>query len=164
MNGRSKKNDAKYLEEVRKAYEIGLPHWSRYRRHFKTLIEDYLKLEITDIAWANLAKCRVPIDKGNVARKAEQRLTKLCQEEFAPLGRLVNRLRPVAVLLAVLKAGSNGNIVEWNTSEWNPLVYSWQGQSGHDRHNTDPEARRLTEWAQEMALQVKSRSSLLENS
>ncbi len=35
-------------------------------------------------------------------------------------------------------------------------VYSWQGQSGHDRHNTDPSERRMEEWAPEMAEEIRS--------
>lgn len=72
------------------------------------------------------------------------------------LSDLVDRIRPVAVLVAVLKAGSGGPIVSsWESPNASPLVFTWQGQSGHDRHNTDPQALRLSEWAPEMAAQVR---------
>lgn len=155
--GRSKNSDAAYLEEVRDAYEKGLPAWPRYQRHFRRLVQDHLGLSVPEIAWTNLAKCRVPIDRGAAQRQAEQRLTRLCQAEFAPLRNLVDAIRPTAVLVAVLHAGRNGDIVDWGAIGWKPLVYSWQGQSGHDRHNTDPSARRLEEWAPEMAEQIRLR-------
>jgi hypothetical protein len=69
---------------------------------------------------------------------------------------LVEAIRPVAVLVAVLRAGTDGDLVtRWSSPSCSPLVFSWQGQSGHDRHNTDPEARPLQQWAPEMARVVK---------
>jgi hypothetical protein len=119
-------------------------------------VEGYLGLSVTEIAWTNLAKCRVPIHADDGARSAQEHLTRLCQADFAPVGDLVDHIRPVAVLIAVLKAGSGGPIVSsWESPSASPLVFTWQGQSGHDRHNADPQARRLSEWAPEMAAQVR---------
>lgn len=154
--GRSPESDRAYLDSLRNTYEEALPSWSRWKRHFRTLVEDHLGLTVKEIAWTNLAKCRVPIHSGDRARRAEQHLTRLCQAEFAPVSDLVERIRPVAVLVAVLKAGSGGPIVSsWESPNASPLVFTWQGQSGHDRHNTDRQARKLSEWAPEMAAQVR---------
>lgn len=155
-DGRSLESDGAYLGTLRDAYEEALPSWPRWKRHFRTLVEDYLGLSVTEIAWTNLAKCRVPIHSGDSARRAQEHLTRLCQADFASVSDLVDRIRPVAVLVAVLKAGPGGPIVSsWESSNASPLVYAWQGQSGHDLHNTDPQARRLSEWAPEMAAQVR---------
>ena len=150
-SGRTATNDAHYLESVRTAYEAALPQWSRWRRHFRSLVEDYLKLDLTQIAWTNLAKCRVPTHRGSAARRAEAKVTRLCQREFAPMRVLVDRIRPQIVLTCVLRAGREGDIVSsWDGNLSSPLVYAWHGQSGQDRHNTDPSARRLREWAPRM--------------
>jgi hypothetical protein len=155
--GRSPATDAKYLEDLRRAHEDALPMWSRWKRHFRPLIEDCLGMDRTQIAWTNLAKCRVSLDRGPKQRAAEGKLTRLCQRAF-PMNELVEAIRPVAVLVAVLRAGPDGDIVtRWSSPSCSPLVFSWQGQSGHDRHNTDPEARPLREWAPEMAREISSR-------
>ena len=155
-DGRSTESDGAHLDKLRNAYEEALPSWPSWKRHFRTLVGDYLNLSVTEIAWTNLAKCRVPIHSGDSARRAEAQLTRLCQADFAPVSDLVDRIRPVAVLVAVLNAGSGGPIVSsWESPNVSPLVYTWQGQSGHDRHNTDPRARKLREWAPEMAAQVR---------
>ena len=65
QRGRSRDEDRTYLEAVRGAYEDALPHWSRWKRHFRSLVQDYLGISRTDIAWANLAKCRVAIHLGS---------------------------------------------------------------------------------------------------
>lgn len=155
-SGRSDESDSFYIESVRRAYEEGLPHWRRWRRHFRILVEKYLGLKISEIAWANLAKCRVPIDRGDAARRAEAKLTRICQVEFVPMSDLVDKIRPIAVLVSVLRAGRGGDIVtSWDGQHCSPRVYAWQGQSGHDRHNTHPEARPLHDWAPEMAADVR---------
>lgn len=89
--GRSPTSDAGYLESLRSSYQQALPTWSRWQRHYRTLVEDYLGLDI--------------------------RGSESCA----------------------------------------PLVFAWQGQSGHDRHNTAPGARRLAEWAPEAAAQIRAR-------
>ncbi len=156
--GRSPENDLQYLQSVRLFYEEALPGWRRWRRHFNTLVESYLKMSVSDIAYTNLAKWRVPIHRGQQARQAEARLTRLCQSDFIPIREIVDILRPVAVLVGVLGAGRNGDIVErWDGEHCSPLVYAWQGQSGHDRHNTAKGARPLREWAPDMAQEVRSR-------
>ena len=149
--------DEEYLEVVRRNYEEALPQWGRWRRHFRELIERHLHMDLTQIAWANLAKCRVSIDLGSKQRKAEGCLQRLCQGTF-PIAELVEAIRPVVVLVASLNARSGGEIVDaWKSPSCAPLVYAWQGQSGHDRHNTDPQARPLRQWAPEMAQKARSR-------
>jgi len=157
--GRSPTSDAGYLESLRSSYQQALPTWSRWQRHYRTLVEDYLGLDIGQIAWANLAKCRVAIDRGSAQRSAEGKLTRLCQRQF-PAADLIEVLRPAAVLVAVLRARPGGGIVtSWGSESCAPLVFAWQGQSGHDRHNTAPGARRLAEWAPEAAAQIRARMS-----
>ena len=162
-DGRSQESDAEYLKAARLCYEEALPLWSRWRRHFRTLVEDYLKMTIADIAYTNLAKCRVPIHQGARPRQAEARLTRLCQSDFIPMREIVDIVRPTAVLVCVLRAGRNGDIVEsWDGEHSSPLVYAWQGQSGHDQHNKTKGARRLHEWAPDMALKVLSNLNIRE--
>lgn len=156
-SGRSGESDAAYLQGLRDAYERALPAWTRWNRHFRVLVEDYLGLDRTQIAWANLAKCRVSIDRGAKQRAAEAVLTRLCQRQF-PMSALVEAIEPVAVLVAVLHARPGGDIVtSWSSPSWSPLVFTWQGQSGHDRHNTAPGARPLRDWAPAMADAVRAR-------
>ena len=155
--GRSPDEDSVYLEAVRRAYEDALPHWSRWKRHFLSLVQDHLGMSRTDIAWTNLAKCRVAIHRGNKTRTAWRQLTPLCQQEFSPVGQLVEAIRPGLVLTCVLNAKTGGGIVSsWKSESSSPLVFSWQGQSGHDRHNTDPSRRRLDEWAPDMVAAYKA--------
>lgn len=152
---RSPQADARYLERLRSAYEHALPRWPRWQRRFRTLIEDHLGMSPREIAWTNLAKCPVSIDRGSRVRAAERELTRLCQRAF-PTAQLVEAIRPAAVLVAVLAGREGGDIVAtWRSPSCSPLVWSWQGQSGHDRHNTAPWARRLAEWASEMAAAVR---------
>jgi hypothetical protein len=153
--GRSGDTDAHYLARLQDAYVRALPSWSRWNRHFRVLVEDYLRMDRTQIAWANLARCRVSIDRGSKQRAAEASLTRLCQRQF-PMSGLVDAIRPVAVLVAVLQARPGGDIVSsWKSPSCSPLVFAWQGQSGHDRHNTARDARPLREWAPEMATAVR---------
>lgn len=155
-SGRSAASDAEYLDGLRAAYVRALPSWSRWKRHFRPLVEDYLGMDRTQIAWANLAKCRVSIDRGSKQRAAEGVLTPMCQRQY-PMADLVEASRPVAVLVAVLQARPGGDIVRsWSSQTCSPVVYTWQGQSGHDRHNTAPGARPLRQWAPEMAEQVRA--------
>jgi len=51
--------DAAYLEGVRSSYEMAMPDWPRWRRTFKPLVEGQLRMDITQVAWSNLAKCRL---------------------------------------------------------------------------------------------------------
>jgi len=154
--GRSEDADDRYLDRLRTAYAEALPAWSRWQRHFRTLVEDYLQMDQAQIAWTNLAKCRVSIDRGAKQRAAEVQLTRLCQQTF-PVADLVEAIRPRVVLVAVLGAVKPGEIVSsWSSPSCSPLVYAWQGQSGHDRHNTAPGARPLSEWAPEMANSVRA--------
>ena len=158
QRGRSRDADRDYLAAVRAVYEDALPRWARWRRHFQSLVEDHLGKSTREIAWTNLAKCRVAIHRGSRIRAAEAKLTRLCQREFAPASELVYAIRPGLVLCCVLHARGGGDIVSsWDSPSASPLVYCWQGQSGHDLHNTDPNARRLAEWAPEMAREYRAR-------
>ncbi len=149
--GRSQDEDSRFLESVRDAYEEALPHWSRWKNHFRTLVQDHLGMSTSGIAWTNLAKCRVPIHLGAKRRTAEAKLQPFCQRDFAPVSELVEAIRPALVLTCVLNAKPGGGIVSsWDSQSASPLVFSWHGLFGSDRHNRDPGRRRLNEWAPEM--------------
>lgn len=155
-SGRSEAADERYLRQLQATYKTALPAWSRWNRHFRTLIEDYLEMDRSEIAWVNVAKCRVSINRGARQRAAEAELTRLCQRQF-PMSELVEAIRPVAVLIAGLHAGREGGIVSsWDSASASPMVFAWQAQSGHDRHNTAPGRRKLSEWAPSMAAEVRS--------
>jgi hypothetical protein len=141
---------------VRRNYEEALPEWGRWRRHFKALVESYLEMDLTQIAWANLAKCRVSLELGPRQRAAEAPLQRLCQKAF-PVSELVEAIRPTLVLVASLNAREGGPIVRtWRSESCAPLVFTWQGQSGHDRHNTAAGARPLSVWAPAMVAAARS--------
>lgn len=109
-----------------------------------------------EIAWTNLAKCRVAIHRGSGVRRAEAKLARLCQREFAPVSKLVEAIRPGLVLCCVLHA--DDIVSSWDSPSASPLVYCWQGQSGHDLNNRDPNRRKLAEWAPEMARAYSART------
>ena len=159
--GRSRREDSRFLESVRAAYEEALPHWSRWQSHFRTLVQDHLGMSTSGIAWTNLAKCRVAIHRGN--REAEADLTSFCQRDLAPVSELVEAIRPALVLVSVLNAKPGGKIVSsWDSPSASPPVFSWQGRTGHDRHNTHPDRRRLGEWAPDMAAAYRDRTGTLQ--
>lgn len=152
--GRSPQGDEAYLRAVQLAYVDGLPTWPRWNRHFKSLVEVHLGMRTEEIAWTNLAKCRVPINRDS------DKVVRLCQQRFSPIADLVATLRPAAVLCSVLNAKAGGGIVEsWDSPTWSPIVFTWQGQSGHDRHNTDPKRRAFSGWAPEAAAMIRARQS-----
>jgi hypothetical protein len=158
--GRSPHGDETYLRAIQDAYVDALPTWDRWNRHFRPLVEDHLRMAREEIAWTNLAKCRVSIDRGAGERAAEQKVIRLCQQRFVPIADLVAALRPAAVLCCVLKAIPGGGIVEsWDSSAWSPRVFTWFGLTGHDRHNTDPHRRDFSEWAPEAAAMIRARQS-----
>jgi hypothetical protein len=149
--GRGPAADAAYLAAIRTAYEEALPAWKRWQRHFRPLVEDHLGLDHTQVAYANLAKCRVPLSR------SESKVTKLCQRAF-PMTQLVEAIRPQAALVAVLHAGAGGNIVStWRSAHADPVVVSWFGRTGHDQHNTDPHRRKFEDWAPEAAKLIRAR-------
>lgn len=134
---RSETTDQIYLQEVRAAYETGLLHWDRWSA-FAGVVADELGLDVTHVAFANLAKCRVPIER------SPDRLVRLCQRQF-PVHRLVDAIRPVAVLTCVLPARRGGTVVaRWDTDNAAPWVVAWHGRRG-----VDAEGRPMSEWVPE---------------
>jgi hypothetical protein len=156
--GRSTETDEVYLRAVQAAYVDALPTWERWNQHFRPLVNDLLKMNTDEIAWANLAKCRVSIDRGAHQQAAEQKVTRLCQQQFVPMSDLVAALRPAAVLCSVLRAGPGEGIVEsWEGVEWSPMVITWFGRTGHDRYNKHPLRRAFSVWAPEAATAIRAR-------
>ena len=143
--GRSPENDASYLAAVQDAFEEWIPSWSRWSSGFKRVVEDELGMDHTQIGFTNLAKCRYPLE-GSPPIK----LFVHCQETF-PVQRLVEAIRPRAVLCGVLQADETGQIVStWKSQHAQPLVFTW-----HGRQNTDLRGRRLAEWAPEAGRRIR---------
>lgn len=69
-------DDAAFLEATRAAYEHWIPGWIRWRQHFGYLVQEVLGLSIDQIAYANLAKCQLPITSNTY------KVVALCQREF----------------------------------------------------------------------------------
>ncbi len=158
--GRSPETDEAYLRAIQAAYVDALPTWARWNRHFRPLVVDLLGMSTARIAWSNLAKCRVSIDRGAGTRAAEQKVTRLCQQQFVPMSELVAALRPAAVLCCVLGAAEGGEIVKsWDSPEWSPTVFTWFGLTGHDLYNQHPLRRDFSVWAPEAAAAIRARQA-----
>lgn len=143
--GRSARNDASYLAGVRDAFEEWIPIWLRWSKGFKRVVEGELGMDLTQIAWTNLAKCRYP-RPGSPPDK----LLVYCQGTF-PMREVVDAIRPRAVLCCVLQAHEGGSIVKtWNSDHAQPLVFTW-----HGLHSTDHRGRKLAEWAPEAGLRIR---------
>lgn len=162
--GRSQGSDADYLHSLRAAYVDALPTWGPWKKFFRKIAEDGLGMSRSQIAYANLAKCRVAIHLGPQQRSAQTRLPLLCQTDFIPMAKLVAAIRPAAVLVCNLNAGRGGTVVEtWDAGDVSPLVFRWHGQSGHDRHNTDPTRRDFRVWVPEAVRDIRARQELVQN-
>ena len=145
--GRSTSSDRKFLLSAQDEYEKWLPSWDRWNAHFRDFVSG-LGLDKTQIAWANLAKCRVAIDQ----RSAVDRVIRLCQGEF-PAADLVDAIRPVAVLVCVLHAGEAGPIVKsWKTENASPLVFTWDG-----RRQTNERGEKRDVWRPRAIRAIKKR-------
>lgn len=143
--GRSRENDASYLAAVRAAFELWIPIWTRWSRGFKAVVEGELGMDLTQIAWTNLAKCRYPL-RGSPPNE----LLAHCQRTF-PIQDVVDAIRPKVVLCCVLRAHEEGTIVKtWNSQHAQPLVFTWNG-----RNSTDDRGRRLAVWAPEAGRRIR---------
>jgi hypothetical protein len=132
---RSVTRDQQYLGAVRSAYEEALPAWNVWKG-FARLVEHELGLDVTRVAYANLAKCRVPIER------SPDPLVRLCQRQF-PVAQLVAAIQPAVVLTCVLPARRGGPFV-WDSADARPVVLAWHGRNG-----TDPGGRPMATWAPE---------------
>jgi hypothetical protein len=132
---RSSARDQQYLRAVRSAYEDALPAWNVWKG-FARLVERELGLDVTHIAYANLAKCRVPIER------SPDPLVRLCQRQF-PIAQLVAAIQPAVVLTCVLPA-RRGGLVIWDSEDASPVVLAWHGRNG-----TDPGGRPMATWVPE---------------
>jgi hypothetical protein len=144
-SGRSQSSDTAYLESVREVFEWWLPTWRRWS-HFRALV-DKLQLDVQDIAWTNLAKCRV-------SREANpDGVVRVCQSAF-PIREVVEALRPEAVLSCVKNAYEGGPIVTtWRSANLpRPLVFTWDGRRGTDR-----DGRLLRVWTDDAVRQIGDR-------
>lgn len=105
-----------------------------------------LQLGVEDIAWTNLAKCRV-------SREASpDDVVRFCQAEY-PIREVIGAIRPATVLTCVKNAYEGGPIVEtWRSASARPLVFTWDSRRGTDR-----EGRRLQVWTDEAVQRIVSR-------
>lgn len=145
--GQSTSSDRTFLLSVQDEYEKWLPTWDRWKAHFRDFVGG-LGLDETQIAWANLAKCRVANDQ----KGAVNQVIRLCQEEF-PIAKVVEAIKPVAVLVCVLRAGEGGPIVRsWKTESASPLVFTWDG-----RRQTNERGEKLGVWRPRAIRAIKQR-------
>lgn len=144
---RSPGADATFLASVRREYEQWLPTWRRWNHPFGDLVRG-LGMDVTHIAWANLAKCRVPIDD----KASVDRVIRLCQVKF-PIAELIGAIRPAAVFVCVLRAGEGGPIVKtWRSGSETPLVYPFDG-----RRSTNERGERLGVWGPRAIREIRRR-------
>ncbi|MGH2796502.1 MAG: tyrosine-type recombinase/integrase [Thermoleophilaceae bacterium] len=138
-------DDGTFLEETRRAYEYWIPRWDAWK-HFRQLVQEQLGLGVDEIAYTNLAKCQLPIDRDTTP------VVQLCQQEF-PMGALVTAIRPLAVLCARADAYEGGPIVrEWCSTE----VFTFNFRTGQNKAG---ELRSV--WGAKMAARLRVTSSEL---
>lgn len=146
-SGRSIESDNMFLKNYNQAFKAALSQWDLWTRHFRTLVQDLSGLSLDQIAFTNLAKCRIPYP----SRVSPYKMIRLCQEQF-PVDDLLERIQPRVILLSVLPAAREGDLVEsWSASNCRPKLIAWQGRTGHDRHNTAAGRREFKRWAPEAA-------------
>lgn len=95
LRGRSDSSDAEYLIESRAAYEAAIITWPTWWLQFKPILDD-ARLDHTQVAYTNLAKCRAVLDDEDGRSRS---LARLCQSAF-PIVDLVRSLDPKFVLVA----------------------------------------------------------------
>jgi hypothetical protein len=72
------------------------------------------------------------------------------------MSQVVDAIEPAAVLCCVLDA-EVGGYIEWSSPRCSPLVFTWFGLTGHDRHNTHPDRRPFKAWASLAAQEIQAR-------
>jgi hypothetical protein len=103
---------------------------------------------VRHIAYANLAKCR------QLRGASNEPLIKFCKQEF-PMTRLVEAIRPMAVLVCVKHAGPRGSLgVNWRSESFDPYVWAYQGLN-----RQAPDGRWQHEWEPEVIAELKRRLS-----
>lgn len=142
--GRSEDADTDFLERHREYYEVALPTWPRWNNVYRTFVEADLGMDVTQISFGNLAKCR--------ANEADtELLARVCQQVF-PVSELVAALRPIAVVVAMLNA--RGIVRSWQGNSHQPLVWTFQGRNGKGQ-----DGRRFAEWGPDLADAIRARMS-----
>jgi hypothetical protein len=149
-SGRLADADTAFLAEVRRYYAATAASWNPWHTHFKRMVVGELGLDMSHIAYTNLAKCRQ-----NPAGKNPRKLSDYCQQDF-PVDRLVEVLQPVAVIVCVISADPTRE-GRWASPSWEPLVFACEGRNGCDVRGRGP-----TVWAPEAAARVRQRWSQLE--
>ncbi len=144
--------DIEYLAATRQAYATLIPGWSRD----KAFGEVRLKLgdAVEEIAWTNLAHCRAQPRK---TPGGEYDLQRECSgtEGAFPIGRLLDVLKPAAILVAVSPVeGTHAPRFDFAERDGNrPLCWAF---NGHDEKRNGVHWR---VWAAEFAEIVTERRS-----
>ena len=145
--GRSPDADAAFLEAVGAHYEAVFESWGRWRL-FSGLAAQ-VGLGVRHIAYANLAKCR------QLRGASNEPLIKFCKRDF-PMTRLVEAIRPKAVLVCVKHAGPHGLLgLNWRSGSCDPYVWAYQGLN-----RQAPDGRWQHEWEPEVIPELKRRLDL----
>jgi len=92
-------------------------------------------MDLSQVVYANLAKCRQQLGKGSA-----ETLAVYCQQQF-PVAELVGVVRPAAVLVCMLGADPSRGQVSWEAPDWRQLVYACHGY-----WSTNVRGSRRSEW------------------
>lgn len=138
--GRSSENDERYLEESRSAYEAAIPGWPIWSNQFLPVLKE-ARLDHTQVAYTNLAKCRAPLEEDD---RMSRRLASLCQSTF-PLLALVERMRPAFVLVSST-LGDEIAVLDASQARWK----CWDGRTGMSGSN------RPSTWRPLLAGQIRN--------
>jgi hypothetical protein len=142
---RSEEADAEFLSEMRRHYEEAVSSWNPWRQFFRSIVEDELRMSLSEVAYTNLAKCRQDPNRGSA-----ERLTTFCQTQF-PAYELVDAIRPAGVFVCVISAAPSRGVIRWNLGEWDPPVYAFEGRNGRDARK-----RKRDEWLPEAVARVRA--------
>lgn len=110
--GRGEESDESFLVDSRAAYMASAPTWDYWNRNYAPLLKE-ARVELSEVAFANVAKCRTTTEDDSAA---SIRLADLCSKVFQPAA-LIELLRPAAVLLASLRLDVgvvDATIIRWN--------------------------------------------------
>lgn len=149
---RSDASDARYLRVQREAYEESFnQRTGQVWNNFRKLVRDYLKLELCQTVFTNLAKCYLPPGDTSV-----DKCVRACAGSYS-IAQLVCRVKPIAVLVAKNSQATNKYTPMKKVNAALPLEFrfgnanTWAGKMN---------GRKLKEWAPEAAeLYRKARSA-----
>lgn len=127
-SGRTPTGDERFLTESTEAYLASAPTWDYWQKNYDKLLTQG-RVPITEVAFANVAKCRTATEESSTA---SAKLAKACSKVYPP-SELIAILKPAVILLASLRLDV-GDIGEARLIQWN-------GRTGQD---TD--GNRMSTW------------------